>query len=89
MINKKEEYLGRKNPNYRHGGYCAYLMSLDQVVPLASNARQYAEIVKDKALRRRLVTAAREIIDLAGQESGATEEIVDEAERKIFNIAEK
>ncbi|MCI0571990.1 MAG: replicative DNA helicase [Myxococcaceae bacterium] len=67
----------------------AYLMSLDQGLPLAANARQYAELVKDKAVRRRLVNAAREIIDLASQETGQTDVIVDEAERKIFHIAEK
>lgn len=67
----------------------AYLVSLDQGVPLAVNARQYAELVKDKAVRRRLVNAGREIIEMASQETGETEVIVDEAERKIFNIAEK
>src|SRR5262245_21221399 len=35
----------------------AYLMGLDQVVPIATNAAQYAGIVKDQALRRRLAQA--------------------------------
>src|SRR5713226_4471327 len=42
-----------------------YLMGLDQVVPVASNAAQYARIVKDQAIRRRLAAVGREIQDLA------------------------
>ena len=48
----------------------AYLMGLDQVVPLASNAAQYATIVKDQAIRRRLANVGREIQELASQETG-------------------
>ncbi|MBX5482863.1 MAG: replicative DNA helicase [Myxococcaceae bacterium] len=67
----------------------AYLMNLDQVVPLPSNAIQYATIVKDKALRRRLAMVGREIQQLASQDVGSLPELLDEAERKVFNIAEK
>ncbi len=45
----------------------AYLMSLDQVVPVPGNAVQYAKIVKDQGIRRRLATVGREIQDLARQ----------------------
>src|SRR5215217_969913 len=67
----------------------AYLMRLDQVVPLASNAVQYAQIVKDQAIRRRLANVGREIQDLASQETGELEVLLDEAERKVFLLAEK
>ncbi len=67
----------------------AYLMRLDQVVPIASNAVQYAQIVKDQAIRRRLAQAGREIQDLASQETGELEVLLDEAERKVFLLAEK
>lgn len=67
----------------------AYLMSLDQVVPMAANATQYAEIVRDQAVRRRLAGVAREILELASQETGSLEGILDEAERKVFVIAER
>jgi replicative DNA helicase len=66
-----------------------YLMSLDLVVPVATNAREYAKIVKDKALRRRLAQAGREIQVLATQDTGDMEALLDEAERKVFNLAEK
>ncbi len=66
-----------------------YLMQLDLVVPSTANAQQYAKIVKDKAVRRRLAQAAREIQKLAGSDAGTLDELLDESERKIFNLAEK
>ena len=66
-----------------------YLMGLDQTVPLASNAIQYAQIVKDQALRRRLANVGREIQELASTETGDLETLLDEAERKVFLLAEK
>ncbi|EPX62376.1 Replicative DNA helicase [Cystobacter fuscus DSM 2262] len=67
----------------------AYLMSLDQVVPVPGNAVQYAKIVKDQAIRRRLAGVGREIQELASQETGELEVLLDEAERKVFLLAEK
>jgi replicative DNA helicase len=66
-----------------------YLMGLDAVVPFAGNAGQYAQIVKEQAIRRRLAAAGREIQELAGQETGELDALIDEAERKVFLIAEK
>src|SRR5262249_12255954 len=45
----------------------AYLMTLDQVVPLASSAVEYARIVKDQSVRRRLANVGREILELASR----------------------
>lgn len=67
----------------------SYLMGLDQVVPLAQNAVQYAAIVRDQATRRRLANVGREIQELASQETGELETLLDEAEKKVFNLAEK
>jgi replicative DNA helicase len=67
----------------------SYLMTLDQVVPYAANATQYARIVKDQAIRRRLATVGREIQELASQDAGELDALLDEAERRVFLIAEK
>ncbi|HYH95489.1 replicative DNA helicase [Hyalangium sp.] len=67
----------------------AYLMTLDQGVPYTHNVVQYAEIVRDQALRRRLANVGREILEMASQETGDVEVILDESERKLFNLAEK
>jgi replicative DNA helicase len=67
----------------------AYLMTLDQVVPLASSAVDYARIVKDQSVRRRLAQVGRDIVDLASQDTGELEAILDEAERRVFQLAER
>src|SRR5262249_43056313 len=64
-------------------------MGLDQVVPVAANAGQYAEIVRDQAVRRRLAQVGREIVELASQEAGDLAAVLDESERKVFLIADK
>src|SRR5450432_1963213 len=51
-------------------GGSPYLMGLDLQVPFAHNAVQYAQIVKDRSTRRSLVAVGREIMELAGQETG-------------------
>ena len=66
-----------------------YLSTLDQAVPFAQNAVEYAKIIKNQATRRSLATAGREIMELASQETGDVAELMDEAERKVFHIAQK
>ena len=67
----------------------AYLMSLDQVVPVASHATEYAGIVRDQAVRRRLTAVGREIQEMAGQGTGEIQTLLDEAERRVFTLAER
>jgi replicative DNA helicase len=57
--------------------------------PLAQNAVPYARIVEDQSLRRRLAAAGRQIQQLASQQVGRIDELLDETERKVFYIAEK
>ena len=71
-----------------HVGGVQYLMSLDQAVPLAQNAVQYARIVKDKAARRALARAGREILELASQDVGEVDVLLDDAQRMVLQIAE-
>jgi replicative DNA helicase len=66
-----------------------YIAQLDQTVPFAQNAVEYAKIIKNQSLRRSLAIAGRDIMELATQETGDTAELLDEAERKVFVIAEK
>jgi replicative DNA helicase len=63
---------------------------LAQYVPSASNIRRYAEIVRERAILRKLVTASDEIATNAFNTQGrAVAQILDEAEQKIFNIGEE
>jgi replicative DNA helicase len=67
----------------------SYLQTLDQLVPFSANAVENAKIIKDQSTRRGLAKAGREIFELASQETGNVLELVDEAGRRIFQIAEK
>ncbi|MEN9436883.1 MAG: replicative helicase [Pseudomonadota bacterium] len=71
-------------------GGLAYLNSLAQYVPSASNIRRYAEIVRDRSILRKLVSASDEIATNAFNPKGRlVSEIVDESEQKIFKIGEQ
>ena len=71
-------------------GGLAYLARLTRDTPSASNVRAYAAIVRDHALLRQLVTAGGEIASSALDTRGrAPGELVEEAERRVFEIAER
>ncbi len=70
------------------GGY-AYLNSLAQYVPSSSNIRRYAEIVRERAILRKLIVVSDEIATAAFNTCGKpVDRILDEAERKIFAIGQ-
>jgi replicative DNA helicase len=70
-------------------GGAAYLAALAQNTPSALNVRRYAELVRERSVQRRLAQVATEIAETAlntgGKEVG---QLLDEAESKIFQIAE-
>ena len=67
-----------------------YLNSLAQYVPSAGNIRRYGEIVRERAILRKLISASDEIATNAFNPQGkAVDKILDEAEQKIFNIGEE
>lgn len=71
-------------------GGLAYLNSLAQYVPSAGNIRRYAEIVRERGILRKLVSASDEITTSAFNPQGKpVDKILDEAEQKIFNIGEE
>ncbi|SFM54905.1 replicative DNA helicase [Variovorax sp. OV329] len=71
-------------------GGLVYLNSLAQYVPSAANIRRYAEIVRERSILRKLVSASDEIATNAFNPQGkAVDKILDEAEQKIFNIGEE
>lgn len=71
-------------------GGVSYLNALAQYVPSAGNIRRYAEIVRERAVLRKLIAASDEISSKAFSPQGkAIAALLDEAEQKIFNIAEQ
>ncbi|MBX3608089.1 MAG: replicative DNA helicase [Piscinibacter sp.] len=71
-------------------GGLVYLNALAQSVPSAANLRRYAEIVRERAVLRKLVATADEIAtDAFNPQGRAVSEILDDAEGKIFRIGEE
>lgn len=71
-------------------GGLAYLNSLAQNTPSAANIRRYAEIVRERSVLRKLVTVADDIASAAFAPKGReVRELLDEAESKVFAIAEE
>lgn len=67
----------------------AYLTELTNFVPTASHVEQYAEIVAQKAMRRRLITTSRDMADLGFDESKQLSELIEEAETKLFQVSQQ
>ncbi len=71
-------------------GGLVYLNALAQSVPSAANLRRYAEIVRERAVLRKLIAASDEIATQAFNPQGRpVDQILDEAEGKIFRIGEE
>ncbi len=71
-------------------GGLVYLNSLAQYVPSAANIRRYAEIVRERSILRKLVSASDEISTNAFNTQGKdVAKILDESEQKIFAIGEE
>ncbi|HYR34062.1 MAG TPA: replicative DNA helicase [Burkholderiales bacterium] len=70
-------------------GGAVYLAALSQNVPSSLNVRRYAELVRERSVQRRLAQVATEIAESALAPSGKeVGQLLDEAESKIFQIAE-
>jgi len=83
------EELQRQGKSDEVGGL-AYLNSLAQYVPSASNIRRYAEIVRERSILRQLVSASDDIATSAFNTQGRpVAKILDDAEGKIFKIGEQ
>ena len=67
----------------------AYVSSLTSTVPTSANVEYYARIVQGCSIRRTLAKIAREIIADSHDDSAETRVIIEEAERKIFEITDK
>lgn len=81
------EELKKRNSLEMVGGR-AYIASLSSGVPSTANAAQYAKIVAEKAVLRRLITTSSDIIEEAYKEAMDADVVLDYAERGIFEIAQ-
>ncbi|WP_297212994.1 MULTISPECIES: replicative DNA helicase [Thermodesulfovibrio] len=82
------EHLRDKGELDNIGGL-SYLSHLATIVPTAANIRYHAKLVREKALLRAVIRACTEIVTKVYEEPEDAEEMVDYAERLIFEISEK
>ncbi|MBU2074586.1 MAG: replicative DNA helicase, partial [Actinobacteria bacterium] len=80
--------LQRRGELERIGG-APHLHTLSANVPIAANAGYYAEIVREKAILRRLVDAGTRIVQIGYAGEGEVDDIVDQAQAEVFKIADK
>nr|WP_204163771.1 replicative DNA helicase [Nocardioides solisilvae] len=80
--------LQRRGELQRVGG-APYLHTLSANVPIAANAGYYAEIVREKAILRRLVEAGTKIVQIGYAGEGQVDDVVDQAQAEVYKIADK
>ncbi|MBI4397964.1 MAG: replicative DNA helicase [Candidatus Omnitrophica bacterium] len=81
------EELKKENLLENVGG-ASYLAELSSSVATSANVEHYAKIVKEKALLRRLIHTATEIVQEGNEPGGEVSVLLDKAERKIFEISQ-
>lgn len=67
----------------------AYLTELTNFVPTAAHVEQYADIVAQKSLRRRLIKVSQQMVSLGFDESKSLHELIEEAELNLFSVSEQ
>lgn len=82
------EELKRKKELEIIGG-SAYLTDLTNYVPTSAHAEAYAELVAQKAIRRRLIKASGEISELGYDEDTTTQELLEKAEAELFSVSDQ
>ena len=80
--------LQRRGELARIGG-APYLHTLSASVPIAANAAYYAEIVREKAILRRLVEAGTRIAQWGYAGEGEVDEVVDRAQAEVYGVTDK
>jgi replicative DNA helicase len=80
--------LQRRGELGRVGG-APYLHTLSASVPIAANASYYAEIVREKAILRRLVGAGTRIAQWGYSGEGEVDDLVDRAQAEVYAVTEK
>ena len=83
------EFLEQEGEADEIGGL-AYIADLAKNTPSASNISAYADIVRERAVLRELISVSNEIADAAYEPKGrSSDELLDVAESKVFKIAEQ
>ena len=80
--------LQRRGELQRVGG-APYLHTLSANVPIAANAAYYGEIVREKAVLRRLVDAGTRIVQIGYAGEGQVDDVVDQAQAEVYKVTDR
>lgn len=69
-------------------GGASYLTELTNYVPTAAHVEHYAEIVAQKAIRRRLIKASQDMVGLGYDESTSIQDLIEDAETRLFQVSQ-
>ncbi|WP_291579777.1 replicative DNA helicase [Clostridium sp. UBA6640] len=79
----------RSTEKLDEAGGISYITEISGSVPSTANLTSYIQIVEDKAILRRLIRSATEIIETSYNKQDDVDAVVDLAEKNVFNISEK
>lgn len=71
-------------------GGASYLTELTNAVPTAAHAEHYADLVAEKSMRRRLIRASEDIVNLSfDEQASSVQEILEQAEKRLFAVSQQ
>lgn len=79
----------KKKKLFEKIGGTSYLTSLTNAVPTAANIEHYAQILREKYVRRSLIEIGKDLTSMAFEEEEPADEILDKSEQSIFKISQE
>ena len=79
----------KKKKSLKKVGGSVYLASLVEKVPTSAHVEMYAQIVKDAAIKRELISSASKLVEVSFNESKSIQEILDQGEKTIFSLSQR
>ncbi len=70
-------------------GGASYLTELTNFVPTAAHVENYAEIIAEKSIRRRLINASQDIAKIGFDEGKSIQELIEETESRLFEVNQR
>jgi replicative DNA helicase len=70
-------------------GGASYLTELTNFVPTAAHLEQYAQIVAEKSIRRKLINASQDIAQIGFDENKSLQDLIEEAESRLFEVSQR
>jgi len=79
----------KKKGQLENAGGAYYLAEIANIVPSSANVEYHLNIVKEKAIARKLINVCNEVINSSFEQEKDADQLLDDAEKAIFEISEK